>query len=575
MKYRKALRKQNIVWIRRTVKVFWILLLILTFFSCNHRREDKELATLYEALDDELSRSTEYQYTKESTIQKLKAELEKKTTVEGRIPIINLLINEYEAYNSDSTLRYINLNIHNYSETGDNADELNLLKLRRIKILASAGFVQMAMRELQKIQTADLSSNLREEYYNNYIDIYQYLIEFSHNSEFTDYYHELRSEYIDSLLEITDPRSFRYVQIAGPGLFWEGKAEEGIALMDEAINNYKPGDREYSILAYLLSYVYGKTNRPDEQEKYLILSSISDVKGVIKENVTFKALATINFEEGDIDRASRYIEKSFDDAQFYRSRIRSAETADILPLIEKAYIGKQEYFHHRLSGYIIAISLLAAGFLISLVWIYKQFRKISRKNAEIEDQNNRLNSQNEELNRLNKELQKTSKELISANNTLRETSRVKDEYMNAFMKFGTRAISGMEEYILSLKKYVATGNRAVLLQKIDSNKAGESIMEEFFDLFDTAFLKLYPDFVSQVNSLMKPDEIFILKHNEKLNQELRILALIKLGIKDSNGIAEFLHYSIATVYTYRSKLKKRARHPDKFEDEVGGMTYDV
>lgn len=312
------------------------------------------------------------------------------------------------------------------------------------------------------------------------------------------------------------------------------------------------------------------------------MSAISDIKGAVKENMSFRELATVMFEDGDIDRANRYLKKSIADANFYSGMLRNVQSSKMLPVIDDAFDAQQEQLTHRLKIMIWVISGLSLILLITVFLILKQIRSLHRANAKIKEANDTLSKmsddlksanyalkeKNDELQAMSEELKEANEELAGQNKMLNEYNRTKEQYAGMFMENCSTAISTLLQYQKSLRILANQGSRSALLKKLESSEMAEKLLKNFYVNFDEAILNIYPDFVEKFNKLLKPGEQVILKSGELLNTELRVFALIRLGIVDSNKIADFLRCSISTVYTYRSKIKKRSHNADTFEDDI-------
>lgn len=331
--------------------------------------------------------------------------------------------------------------------------------------------------------------------------------------------------------------------------------------LEADIRKHEPGTRQYSILASILAFMYHTMERDDEYKRYLSQTVISDIKGAVKENMAIRELATQVFEDGDIDRANRYLKVSFDDANFFAARMRNAQSSRMLPVIDNAYDTRQKKLQSRQRVLIyitIGLLLLVTG---AVFYILKQIRRVQEANRRVSKSNGELQAMSARLQEMNSTLEKTNEELKLSN-------RVTEGYAGLFMEFSSINISALQKYHLALRNLAVQGNVKGILKKLDSGDVAIDTLKDFYAKFDEAILHIYPQFIEKVNQLMTDDNPIVLKGGEKLNTELRILALIRIGITDSEKISQFLRCSISTIYTYRSKLKKRAKNPDTFEAEL-------
>ena len=162
---------------------------------------------------------------------------------------------------------------------------------------------------------------------------------------------------------------------------------------------------------------------------------------------------------------------------------------------------------------------------------------------------------------MNAELQHLNKELVTTNHT-------REEYVSLFMDLCAAYIDKLNKYQDLVKRKVKAKQTDDLLKLVNATRLSDTDAKEFFVNFDTAFLNLYPNFIEAFSALLREDEKIIPKRGEILNTELRIFALIRMGIKDSSKIATLLFYSPQTIYNHRSAVKNRAKMRDSFEKQV-------
>ena len=282
----------------------------------------------------------------------------------------------------------------------------------------------------------------------------------------------------------------------------------------------------------------------------------------INDHASLWMLAQLLYENGDMERAYQYMRFSWNATKFYNARLRSWQSADVLSLIDKTYQAMIEKQNDRLQQYLVLITALLVLLIGALGYIYRQMKKLAVAR-------NHLQTANHQLNQLNEELQQMNACLTSTNAELSESNQIKEEYIARFIKLCSTYINRLDAYRRMVNKKVSAGQIAELLKITRSQDALDEELEELYANFDTAFLHLFPDFVKKFNALLQDNEQIILKKDELLNTELRIFALIRLGIEDSSQIAEFLRYSVNTIYNYRAKVKNKARGSrEDFEDLV-------
>ena len=286
------------------------------------------------------------------------------------------------------------------------------------------------------------------------------------------------------------------------------------------------------------------------------------MKSAVREYISLRKLAVLLYQEGDIDRAYSYLKLCMDDAVFCNARLRILEILQIFPLINDTYQQKAEKQQEQMKWALISISLLSIFLLLAIFYVYKQMKRVAAARHEVIDANKRLKELNEELHRYNLQLKE-------ANHIIAENSYLKEEYIGRYMDQCSVYLEKMDNYRRSLGKIAATGKVDELYKNIKSSKFIEEELKEFYANFDNTFLQLFPTFVEDFNTLLAEGEQIYPKANERMSTELRIFALIRLGITDSVKIAQFLRYSVTTIYNYRTKVRnKAAGDRDQLEQEV-------
>ena len=285
------------------------------------------------------------------------------------------------------------------------------------------------------------------------------------------------------------------------------------------------------------------------------------MEGCIRENTSLRAIADRLFDEGDIDRAYRYMRVAVDDANFYGTRLRNIQASRIVPKIIDAYQTKQEQGHRKmmwLLGIISVIALLLVGGVIAIYQLFKRYRRLNGQKKAI----------NEQLRQVNAQLGETVEELHEANGLLQEREQLKEQYIARFLALSSKFIDRGEEQRKALYRLYRDRKAEDLVRELKSTNFGNENARLFYENFDNAFLNIYPTFVDEVNKLLQEDGKIEVKQGKRLTTESRVLALIRIGITDNQSIAAILRASLTTIYTYRSKLKARAIDKDTFENDV-------
>ena len=540
------------------------LLCFLLFFSCHSALAGESLDSLLNVLDKTIKEADTYVQIKENKLHELKKEARKTPpfSVE-RYNLNNDIYLEYKAYSSDSALHYLNENMLLARQLNDKERELKI-QLELSYLLSSIGMYMEAADILNSIDRQTLPSSLLGYYYTCYEHVYfEAGAAQPRYKMFASRYAKLSHAYRDSMQVTLDPSSATYLWLRETQLREAGKYDEALEFSDRRLAEASFGTPQYALVAYQRFRLFESMGKKDEHLYYLVLSAISDVRSAIKEQSSLMVLAQELNRKGDLKRAYDYINFSWEISQFYKTRLRSWMNITPLSMINGNYQDIIKQQNRELLVYIVCVALLALLLVIALIYIYRQMKALSIAKKGLQEVNERLFSLNEELEEVNRHLRSTNLELS-------ESNLIKEAYIARFFKLCSVYVDRLQAYRKLVNKKLQRGQVAELLKMTHlSNDIVTVEVQELYANFDSAFLHLFPNFVESLNALLLPDEQIVLKPDELLNTELRIFALIRLGIKDSSQIAELLHYSVNTIYNYRSRVKTKARvSRDDFEDLV-------
>ena len=540
------------------------LLCFLLFFSCHSAFAGESLDSLLNVLDKTIKEADTYVQIKENKLHELKKKARKTSpfSVE-RYNLNNDIYLEYKAYSSDSALHYLNENMLLARQLNDKERELKI-QLELSYLLSSIGMYMEAADILNLIDRQTLPSSLLGYYYTCYEHVYfEAGAAQPRYKMFASRYAKLSHAYRDSMQVTLDPSSATYLWLRETQLREAGKYDEALEFSDRRLAEASFGTPQYALVAYQRFRLFESMGKKDEHLYYLVLSAISDVRSAIKEQSSLMVLAQELNSKGDLKRAYDYINFSWEISQFYKTRLRSWMNITPLSMINGNYQDIIKQQNRELLIYITCVALLALLLVIALIYIYRQMKALSIAKKGLQEVNERLFSLNEELEEVNCHLRSTNLELS-------ESNLIKEAYIARFFKLCSVYVDRLQAYRRLVNKKLQRGQVAELLKMTHlSNDIVTVEVQELYANFDSAFLHLFPNFVESLNALLLPEEQIVLKPDELLNTELRIFALIRLGIKDSSQIAELLHYSVNTIYNYRSRVKTKARvSRDDFEDLV-------
>ena len=515
----------------------------------------------FQRLDSLIAAQPQIVAAKEARLAQLKSDLGKETTAPGRYAALKRLYEEYSAYQYDSAYAYVNQCIRLTQSMGDES-LLNESRLNLAHILSTACLMDKAQQTLNQIDTTRLSPGQLVVYHRTLTDLLIYQAEYMQGTQYAEEYVQQLVKVRRAAIAINVPHDNINYQITQAECFSDdNQPQRAIELLSKLMDNYHSGERMYSIITSTMSFYYSQLGDKEHQMEYLIKSAESDLEGCIRENTSLRAIADRLFDEGDIDRAYRYMRVAVDDANFYGTRLRNIQASHIVPKILSAYQTKQEQDHRKmmwLLGIISVIALLLVGGVIAIYQLFKRYRRLNEQKKAI----------NEELRHVNAQLGETVEELHEANGLLQEREQLKEQYIARFMALSSKFIDRGEEQRKALYRLYRDRKTEDLARELKSTNFGNENARLFYEDFDNAFLNIYPTFVDEVNKLLQEDGKIEVKQGKRLTTESRVLALIRIGITDNQSIAAILRASLTTIYTYRSKLKARAIDKDTFENDV-------
>ena len=415
---------------------------------------------------------------------------------------------------------------------------------------------------LESVDRRKIIPRLIADYYTCFDHVYGELGVYTQDKTLSGRYWSISQAYRDSLYAILPPESEEYLLMREASFRDQRQYEEALKVNDLRLTKIEPYTPQYAMATYHRSLIYKYSNDSLGEKRNLCLSAISDIRSAIKDHASLWMLAQLLYEDGDMERAYQYMRFSWNATKFYNARLRSWQSADVLSLIDKTYQAMIEKQNDRLQQNLLLITALLVLLIVALGYIYRQMKKLA-------DARNHLQVANKQLNGLNEELRQMNSCLSSTNIELSESNQIKEEYIARFIKLCSTYINRLDAYRRMVNKKVSAGQIAELLKITRSQDALDEELEELYSNFDTAFLHLFPNFVGKFNDLLQENEQILPKKGELLNTELRIFALIRLGIEDSSQIAEFLRYSVNTIYNYRAKVRNKARGSrEDFDDLV-------
>ena len=539
-----------------------IFLCLCTICMCRlHAADSSRADSLLLKLDQAIKERPIYMEQKELKLVELKRQLHWQIPDEERFAILGTLLDEYRSFNTDSALHMAEEREQIAIRLG-NREYIDNARMNKADVLGMTGMYKEVMDLMRNIHIDRLPVDIHPYYYHIYRTVYGLMADYAVTAYEKKLYTELTDKYRDSLLLVNKDNLLIHTLIQSDQYNVRNEYDKAIRLLTDYLALQKDYEHDVAICAYTLSESYRLKGDKEKEKEYLIVSAMADMKTAVREYISLRKLAVLLYQEGDIERAYSYVKICMEDAAACNARLRKLEILEIFPIINDAYQQKTEKQQEQMKWALVSISLLSLFLLLAIFYVYKQMKKVAAARREVIDANKRLKELNDELHLSNAQLKE-------ANHSIAENSYLKEEYIGRYMDQCSVYLEKMDNYRRSLGKIAATGNVEELYKNIKSSKFIEGELKEFYTNFDNTFLQLFPTFVEDFNALLADDEQISLKAGERMNTELRIFALIRLGITDSVKIAQFLRYSVTTIYNYRTKVRnKAAGDRDLLEQEV-------
>lgn len=537
----------------RFYRPFFFLIFSFACFQSGNAQEAPFLKELLETIEE----APVYDAEKWQKIGSFRRELESAPPEDLRLRhhLNQELLNEYRVFKQDSAF-YYGLRTRELAEKLLDNELIAVAVINLADISVSAGMYKEALEYLSIIEPEALPENLRSLYYGLLGRCYSEMAEYSNLKQFSEKYNLLARAYREKALALTDEGTFFNDFLQGYIQFKEGDLERAkndfLELLGRDLNS-----RELALTSFILGEIYVGMGEKQKAIPHLAVAAMADIETSTKENLAMIRLSEIMFEKGDTRLASVFIHKANEDASFYGAQQRKISVGAILPLIEEQVINRIEKQRSRLLTQNVVMGVLLIFVLILLIVIWQQVRKLKNARVVIEKAHENLKIINRELTEVNDKINLQNKELNRVNHLLLEANKIKEEYIGFFFtqdadifekfrEFKSKVEISAEEGKLDKVKY--------LLSTYDLKKEKEKLLRNF----DEAFIKLFPNFIEEFNSLLRPGEQIHIKKGKILNKELRIFALIRLGITHNDIIAQILGYSVNSIYAYKTKLRNKS-----------------
>ncbi|MDE5653197.1 MAG: hypothetical protein K2I48_07010 [Muribaculaceae bacterium] len=455
------------------------------------------------------------------------------TDIHGRWEEALKISQAYLPVRADSALRYSEIAIQLSTASGHPECEFES-RVARVNALCTAGIFTRALAEFNGLADAPMTRDMKISYWLAGRKLFGYMMVYVEGdrqffTEYTERYLQYDDSLINNLPHDNPTRTFFLAE----RLVNQGQNAEARRMLESICNSHPEESNLYGMAAFQLGLVCKNEGDPTSYASYLCKAAISDIKGCVKDGFALPALADWLYQQGELSDAFKYINFALEDAMTGNVRMRTVSIAALLPVIDEAYKEKINASRDELMIYLLLVTFLL---VLSAVLVVMLLRMVKRS---------RLTT-----------------------NKLAQTAKMQESYMGHFIGLSSTYANKLEALQKLVTRKIASGQSEELLRLVKTGKFADDQNEEFCKIFDSAFLDIYPDFIENINRLLKPDEQLELKRPDELTPELRIYAFVKLGVEESTRIAQILNYSVSTVYAYRNRMRNRAIDRDNFDADV-------
>ena len=492
------------------------------------------------------------------------------------------LYDDYKVFKYDSAYKYARKGQEIAYQLQD-AEKIAYSSILLDFTLLSSGMFKETADSLQTLHTNHLSDSIRAEFYALKGRYYYDLADYVNDSYYVPGYNKAGEACIDTALKLFAPGSFSFSYYTGLRDIRSGNIAEAKTKFSKLIADGGLSQHELALTTSTLSDIYVREDNSDSAIYLLTVAAIADIQSSTKETSAMLNLAQLLYnKKGDVKNASKYIEYAIDDAAFYGARQRKVQLIKILPLIEAEKINQVESQKKILIAYAVGSTLLLLIVIVLAVIVYRQVIKLKQAqkiisaahekehevNQQLAETNNKLSEMHIKEQHINEALAQTNSQLSDVNTKLIEANKIKEEYIGYFFNANSEFFNRIERFKKSVEQKIVDRKLEeikFLVNSINLRREKEDLLKNF----DKAFLKLFPHFVDEFNSFFKEEDRIVLKDGEMLNTDLRIFALIRMGIHDIEKIAQILEYSINTINTYKTRIKNKSILPnDEFETRI-------
>lgn len=540
----------------------FITIILLTYTSLS--AQESKLNSLLHIIEN----SSKYDTEKKIEIDSIRTILKniKKSDLLSLYHLNTEMFYRFKVFKRDSAF-YYGIQAKTLAHQLNNKSFIANANMNLADICVSSGMYKEALDFLEPSKIDKKNSNYDALYYGILGRCYGDMAEYSNTPYYNKQYLDLAHIYREKALSLTEDGYFFHYFLEAFNKSKDGKLQESLSDFNILLKkNNQPHDQ--ALVHYMLGELYQQLGENDKAITHFSEAVISDIKTATKESLAIIKLSELLFKKGDLNKASILIKKANEDASFYGAQQRKIQVGAILPLVEQEILKIVEKEKQRIYWqYVIVSSFLILAICLVFI-IYNQNRKLKKAKKIIAEAHQNLKSTNKQLLKVNEKIKSQNIEIKQVNKQLSEANKIKEEYLGLFFTQYDGIFEKFNSFINSMKKNIEEKsydkvNRTILSYNLKREK------EKLLENFDMAFVNLFPNFIKEFNSLMKEEHKIMLNKEQVLTKELRIYALIRLGITQNEIIAQILGYSVNSIYAYKTKIRNNSSiNKDDFDQKL-------
>ena len=528
------------------MKQLKIKMLLFWLFFCNLSIQAHDNDKILVQLREVVKASAQFDAIKKKEIQNIHLKAAKAQTPDNRYKAYIQLFEAYQSYKYDSASVYANKALA-VAQQLHNSNYQVEATCAKVFCLLSAGLYKEAFDEVNHVDISQVTTPYKYKYYSVKSRLFSDMADYSRTEPYSSQYVKESRALTDTLKKYTGYHTSQYYYVEGMQLMKERKCKESEQAFLRVLSDQKISHHQRAICLSCMGWLCQLKGDEKGALRYLAESAIYDIKTATKETIALREVGAILYSQGEVNTAIEYVQKALDDANFYNARQRKIEIGNVLPVIQQSRYNDLEKQRNMMLLCSVMVCVVLIVLAVSTLLIKKQVKKVRAANKTVGERNQKLEE---------------------ANALLSESNKIKTEYIGKSFYTSAEHFEKLEKLYKSIERKLMAHQYDDILRSL-SEKTLAKERENMYDDFDVTFLHLYPDFIEKYNALFEEKDRKVADDNKHLNKEMRIFALIRLGVNDSERIAHFLGYSVNTVNTYKTRVKNKSIvNNDEFEQRI-------